>query len=180
MGPNGSGKSTLAYTLMGHPKYEVTQGQVLFKGQDVLDLEPDERARLGIFLAFQYPTSIPSVSMGNFLRLSLKSIRGQDVPISEFRKIVQEKMKLLKMDSSFLGRYVNDGFSGGEKKRAEILQMALMNPQIAIMDETDSGWTSTRCASFPGRQRLRGPDLGVLHHALPAHPELALSQTLFT
>jgi len=163
MGPNGSGKSTLAYTLMGHPKYEVTQGQVLFKGQDVLDLEPDERARLGIFLAFQYPTSIPGVSMGNFLRLALKSIRGQDVPISEFRKIVQEKMKLLKMDSSFLGRYVNDGFSGGEKKRAEILQMALMNPQIAIMDETDSGLDidALRIVS-EGVNALRGPDLGVL------------------
>jgi len=163
MGPNGAGKSTLAYTLMGHPKYEVTQGQVLFKGQDVLDLEPDERARLGIFLAFQYPTSIPGVRMGNFLRLALKSIRGQDVPISEFRKIVQEKMKLLKMDSSFLGRYVNDGFSGGEKKRAEILQMALMNPQIAIMDETDSGLDidALRIVS-EGVNALRGPDLGVL------------------
>jgi Fe-S cluster assembly ATP-binding protein len=163
MGPNGSGKSTLAYTLMGHPKYEVTQGQVLFKGQDVLDLEPDERARLGIFLAFQYPTAIPGVSMGNFLRLALKSIRGQDVPISEFRKVVQEKMKLLKMDSSFLGRYVNDGFSGGEKKRAEILQMALMNPQIAIMDETDSGLDidALRIVS-EGVNALRGPDLGVL------------------
>jgi Fe-S cluster assembly ATP-binding protein len=163
MGPNGSGKSTLAYTLMGHPKYEVTQGQVLFKGQDVLDLEPDERARLGIFLAFQYPTAIPGVSMGNFLRLALKSIRGQDVPISEFRKLVQEKMKLLKMDSSFLGRYVNDGFSGGEKKRAEILQMALMNPRIAIMDETDSGLDidALRIVS-EGVNALRGPDLGVL------------------
>ncbi|HEX5417236.1 MAG TPA: Fe-S cluster assembly ATPase SufC [Chloroflexota bacterium] len=163
MGPNGSGKSTLAYTLMGHPKYEVTQGQVLYQGQDVLELEPDDRARLGIFLAFQYPTAIPGVSMGNFLRLALKSVRGQDVPISEFRKLVQEKMKLLKMDSAFLGRYVNDGFSGGEKKRAEILQMALLNPHIAIMDETDSGLDidALRIVS-EGVNALRGPDLGVL------------------
>src|SRR5438270_7385330 len=121
MGPNGSGKSTLAYTLMGHPNYEVTQGRVLFKGEDILDLEPDERARRGIFLAFQYPTSIPGVSMGNFLRLSLKSVQGKEQPVLQFRKLVQEKMKLLKMEEGFLGRYVNDGFSGGEKKRAEIL-----------------------------------------------------------
>jgi len=163
MGPNGSGKSTLAYTLMGHPKYEVTQGQVLFKGEDVLEWEPDERARRGIFLAFQYPTAIPGVSMGNFLRLSLKSKRGADVPMSEFRKLVQEKMKLLKMDISFLSRYVNDGFSGGEKKRAEILQMALLEPQIAIMDETDSGLDidALRIVS-EGVNAQRSQDLGVL------------------
>jgi Fe-S cluster assembly ATP-binding protein len=163
MGPNGSGKSTLAYTLMGHPKYEVTQGQVLFNGEDILDLEPDERARRGIFLAFQYPTSIPGVSMGNFLRLALKSVQGKEVPILQFRKLVQEKMKLLKMDDNFLGRYVNDGFSGGEKKRAEILQMALLQPKIAIMDETDSGLDidALRIVS-EGVNALRGPDLGVL------------------
>lgn len=163
MGPNGSGKSTLAYTLMGHPKYEVTQGQVLYRGEDILELEPDERAQRGIFLAFQYPTAIPGVSMGNFLRLALKSVRGAEVPIPEFRKLVLEKMKLLKMEGSFLGRYVNDGFSGGEKKRAEILQMALLQPRIAIMDETDSGLDidALRIVS-EGVNALRGPDLGVL------------------
>jgi Fe-S cluster assembly ATP-binding protein len=163
MGPNGSGKSTLAYTLMGHPKYEVTQGRVLFRGEDILELEPDERARRGIFLAFQYPTSIPGVSMGNFLRLAVKSVRGADMPISQFRKLVQEKMKLLKMEDSFLARYVNDGFSGGEKKRAEILQMALLQPQIAIMDETDSGLDIDALRTVSeGINALRGPNLGVL------------------
>jgi Fe-S cluster assembly ATP-binding protein len=163
MGPNGSGKSTLAYTLMGHPKYEVTQGEVLYKGENILDLEPDERARRGIFLAFQYPTSIPGVSMGNFLRLALKSVQGKEIPILQFRRLVLEKMKLLKMDDTFLRRYVNDGFSGGEKKRAEILQMALLEPQIAIMDETDSGLDidALRIVS-EGVNALRGPNLGVL------------------
>ncbi|HLH74648.1 MAG TPA: Fe-S cluster assembly ATPase SufC [Chloroflexota bacterium] len=163
MGPNGSGKSTLAYTLMGHPKYEVTQGQVLFKGEDILELEPDERARRGVFLAFQYPTAIPGVSLANFLRMSLKSIRGTDMPILEFRKLVKEKMALLKMDDSFFGRYVNDGFSGGEKKRAEILQMALLQPQIAIMDETDSGLDIDALRTVSeGVNALRGPNLGIL------------------
>ncbi len=163
MGPNGSGKSTLAYTIMGHPKYEVTQGQITFNGEDIVDLEPDERARKGVFLAFQYPTSIPGVSMGNFLRLSLKSVTGKEMPILQFRKFVQEKMKLLKMEDSFLGRYVNDGFSGGEKKRAEILQMALLQPRIAIMDETDSGLDIDALRTVSeGINALRGPDLGVL------------------
>jgi Fe-S cluster assembly ATP-binding protein len=163
MGPNGSGKSTLAYTLMGHPNYEVTQGRVLFRGEDILDLEPDERARRGIFLAFQYPTAIPGVSMGNFLRLALKSVQGQDMPILQFRKLVQDKMKLLKIEEGFLGRYVNDGFSGGEKKRAEILQMALLQPRIAIMDETDSGLDidALRIVS-EGVNALRSPLLGIL------------------
>lgn len=163
MGPNGSGKSTLAYTLMGHPKYEVTQGQVLFKGEDILDLEPDERARRGVFLAFQYPTAIPGVSLANFLRMSLKSVRGKDMPILEFRKVVKEKMALLKMDDSFFGRYVNDGFSGGEKKRAEILQMALLQPQIAIMDETDSGLDIDALRTVSdGVNAVRGPHMGIL------------------
>jgi Fe-S cluster assembly ATP-binding protein len=163
MGPNGSGKSTLAYTLMGHPKYEVTQGQVFFRGEDILDLEPDERARRGVFLAFQYPTAIPGVSMGNFLRLALKSVQGKEMPVIQFRNLVREKMKLLRMEDNFLGRYVNDGFSGGEKKRAEILQMALMQPKIAIMDETDSGLDidALRIVS-EGVNALRGPDLGIL------------------
>jgi len=163
MGPNGSGKSTLAYTLMGHPKYEVTQGQVLFKGEDILDLEPDERARRGVFLAFQYPTAIPGVSLANFLRMSLKSVRGSDMPILEFRRLAKEKMALLKMDDSFFGRYVNDGFSGGEKKRAEILQMALLQPQIAIMDETDSGLDIDALRTVSeGVNAIRGPQMGIL------------------
>jgi Fe-S cluster assembly ATP-binding protein len=163
MGPNGSGKSTLAYTVMGHPKYEVTQGQIFFKGVDILDLEPDERARRGIFLAFQYPTSIPGVSMGNFLRLAVKSTLGKEMPVLQFRKLVQDKMKLLKMEDSFLGRYVNDGFSGGEKKRAEILQLALLQPSIAIMDETDSGLDIDALRTVSeGINALRGPDLGIL------------------
>jgi Fe-S cluster assembly ATP-binding protein len=163
MGPNGSGKSTLAYTLMGHPKYEVTQGQVLFKGEDLLEMEPDERARRGVFLAFQYPTAIPGVSLANFLRMSLKSVTGTDLPILQFRKLVKEKMALLKMDDSFFTRYVNDGFSGGEKKRAEILQMALLQPHIAIMDETDSGLDIDALRTVSeGVNALRGPHLGVL------------------
>jgi Fe-S cluster assembly ATP-binding protein len=163
MGPNGSGKTTLAYTVMGHPKYEVTQGQIIFQGEDILDLEPDERARRGIFLAFQYPTSIPGVSMGNFLRLAVKSVQGKEMSVLAFRKLVQEKMKLLKMDDAFLSRYVNDGFSGGEKKRAEILQMALLQPKVAIMDETDSGLDIDALRTVSdGINALRGPDVGVL------------------
>lgn len=139
MGRNGSGKTTLSYTLMGHPKYQVTQGEVIFRGQDILKLKPEERARLRMFLAFQYPTAIPGVSVGNFLRASLKAVRGADVPIKEFRTLLKEKMTLLEMPDSLLGRYVNDGFSGGEKKRLEILQMAVLEPELAILDETDSG-----------------------------------------
>jgi len=145
MGPNGTGKSTLAYTLMGHPSYEVTSGTVMFKGQNLLEMPTDERSRLGLFLAFQYPVSIPGVTVANFLRTAVnarrKAINPEDkgIPILEFRNILKEKMKLLKMDQSFAGRYLNEGFSGGEKKRAEVLQMALLQPEIAILDETDSG-----------------------------------------
>jgi len=145
MGPNGTGKSTLAYVLLGHPAYEVTAGDILFKGQSILDLEPDERSRMGLFLAFQYPVAIPGVSIANFLRTALnakrKAIDPEDkgISIPEFRRMLKEKMDFLKMDSSFAGRYLNDGFSGGEKKRAEILQMAVLQPEIAILDETDSG-----------------------------------------
>jgi Fe-S cluster assembly ATP-binding protein len=144
MGPNGSGKSTLANALMGNPKYEVTDGQILYKGEDVLELSADERARKGIFLAFQYPTAIPGVSVANFLRQALAVRRkemGEEKPMppKEFRALVKEKMALLRMDESFAGRYLNDGFSGGEKKRAEILQMAVLKPEIAVLDETDSG-----------------------------------------
>ncbi len=139
MGPNASGKSTLAHALMGHPRYEVTQGKVLLKGKNILGLKPDERARLGLFLAFQYPRAIPGVSMVNFLRSALRAVRGSDIPVREFRATLQETMGLLKMDEGFARRYINDGFSGGEMKRAEVLQMGILQPEMAILDETDSG-----------------------------------------
>ena len=163
MGPNGSGKSTLAYTLMGHPKYVVTQGQVLWKGESILELPPDERARRGLFLAFQYPTSVPGVSLANFLRTSLKAVHGGEVPAGQFRRLVREKLALLKMDDTFLARYVNDGLSGGEKKRAEVLQMALLQPELAILDETDSGLDIDALRTVSeGVNSLTGPSLGVL------------------
>jgi len=140
MGPNGSGKSTLANALMGHPRYQITAGRVRFKGEDILGLTPDARAQMGMFLAFQYPTSIPGVTMVNFLRQALKARRGgADVPVREFREKLMSTLKLLKMDEQFARRYVNEGFSGGEKKRAEVLQMGILEPDLAIMDETDSG-----------------------------------------
>ncbi|MBW8010519.1 MAG: Fe-S cluster assembly ATPase SufC [Chloroflexi bacterium] len=169
MGPNGSGKSTLAYSIMGHPNYEVTEGEILFNGTDLLELSPDERSRLGIFLAFQYPVAIPGVTLANFLRTALNSRRrannseDKGIPIPEFRKILKEKMDLLEVDHSFAGRYLNDGFSGGEKKRAEILQMATLEPQIAVLDETDSGLDIDALRTVAeGVNALRGPDLGVL------------------
>ncbi len=169
MGPNGTGKSTLAYTLMGHPNYAVTAGEVIFKGQNVLDLEPDERSRLGLFLAFQYPVAIPGVTVANFLRTAINARRraanpeDKGVPIPEFRKMLKERMDLLKMDHNFAGRYLNDGFSGGEKKRAEILQMATLTPEIAILDETDSGLDidALRIVS-EGVNALMNKDMGVL------------------
>ena len=163
MGPNGSGKSTLAYSVMGHPKYQVTQGAVSFGGNDIKEWTPDERARKGLFLAFQYPTTVPGVSVGNFLRASLRAIRGSDVPISEFRQQLKEKMAQLKVADSFVGRYLNDGFSGGEKKRIEILQMALLTPKIAILDETDSGLDIDALKVVSeGVNRLSGPGIGIL------------------
>ena len=169
MGPNGTGKSTLAYTLMGHPGYEVTQGEAFFKGLNVLELEPDQRSHLGLFLAFQYPIAIPGVTMANFLRTAINSKRKSENPedkgiaIPEFRRLLKDKMDLLQMDHSFAGRYLNEGFSGGEKKRAEVLQMAILQPEIAIMDETDSGLDidALRIVS-EGVNALRGPGLGVL------------------
>jgi Fe-S cluster assembly ATP-binding protein len=169
MGPNGTGKSTLAYTLMGHPGYEVTQGEAIFKGQNLLELKPDQRSHLGLFLAFQYPIAIPGVTMANFLRTAINSKRKSENPedkgiaIPEFRRLLKDKMDLLQMDHSFAGRYLNEGFSGGEKKRAEVLQMAILQPEIAIMDETDSGLDidALRIVS-EGVNALRGPDLGVL------------------
>jgi len=169
MGPNGTGKSTLAYTLMGHPNYTVTEGEIIFKGKNILELEPDERSREGIFLAFQYPVAIPGVTVANFLRSAINSRRRAEnaedkgMPIPEFRKMLKERMDALKMDHTFAGRYLNDGFSGGEKKRAEILQMATLKPRFAILDETDSGLDidALRIVS-EGVNALAGPELGVL------------------
>jgi Fe-S cluster assembly ATP-binding protein len=170
MGPNGSGKSTLSNTLMGHPGYQVTAGTVRFAGQDLLQLQPDERARLGVYLAFQYPTVVPGVTMANFLRTALNAQRGYDgkdkskaISPREFRALLKEPMQVLRMDDGFLSRYINDGFSGGEKKRAEILQMAVLKPSIAILDETDSGLDidSIKFVS-ESINALRGPQLGVL------------------
>src|SRR5262245_16086895 len=176
MGPNGSGKSTLANTLMGHPRYEVTSGDILFKGESILELEADERSRRGLFMAFQYPVAIPGLSVANFLRAALNTRlapaetngsgavpQKKGINPREFRALLKEKMALLRMDDSFATRYLNDGFSGGEKKRAEILQMAVLKPQIAVLDETDSGLDidALRIVS-DGVNALTGPDLGVL------------------
>jgi len=146
MGPNGSGKSTLAYALMGHPAYVITEGQILFDGEDVTELEADERAQRGLFLAFQYPHAVPGVTVTSFLRSAINAIRkakagGQDDPVKipEFRKDLLEAMDRLKVSRELASRYLNDGFSGGEKKRVEILQMAMLKPRIAVLDETDSG-----------------------------------------
>jgi Fe-S cluster assembly ATP-binding protein len=145
MGPNGSGKSTLAYALAGHPLYEPTAGQVIFDGKDLLELGADERSRAGLFLAFQYPVAVPGITVANFLRQALNARRRAEdpddkgIPIPAFRRLLKEKMDSLNIDHKFAGRYLNEGFSGGEKKRAEILQMATLEPKIAIMDETDSG-----------------------------------------
>ncbi len=144
MGPNGSGKSTLAYTLAGHPFYEPTAGQVIFDGEDLLEMAPDERSRAGIFLAFQYPVAVPGITVANFLRQAINARRRANgdekgISIPEFRRLLKSKMDALSIDHKFAGRYLNDGFSGGEKKRAEILQMATLEPKVAIMDETDSG-----------------------------------------
>ncbi len=163
MGPNGSGKSTLANVLMGSPAYTVTGGDVLVRGESVLDLKPDERARLGLFLAFQYPVSIPGVTMVNFLRQAVNATRGADVPIREFRELLFSKMGLLKVDQEFARRYVNDGFSGGEKKRAEMLQMAMLQPAMAVLDETDSGLDIDALRTVAeGVNAIMNPGMGLL------------------
>ncbi|HEX6544627.1 MAG TPA: Fe-S cluster assembly ATPase SufC [Ktedonobacterales bacterium] len=180
MGPNGSGKSTLANVIMGHPRYEVTQGEIRFNGINLLELSPDKRARLGLFLAFQYPSSVPGVSVGNFLRRALEAKRDgynpnapetpsgeapkrRGIPPAEFRKLLNEKMKLLRVDNTFINRYINEGFSGGEKKRAEILQMAMLEPRMAVLDETDSGLDIDALRIVAeGVNALRGPNMGVL------------------
>src|SRR5919198_5677904 len=143
MGPNGSGKSTLAKVLAGHPTYEVTRGEVLFEGRNLLELEPDERAREGIFMAFQYPVEVPGVSNAQFLRLAynekMKHLDQEELDPLEFKDLLAKRAKIVEMDASFMNRSVNEGFSGGEKKRNEILQMAVLEPKLAILDETDSG-----------------------------------------
>jgi Fe-S cluster assembly ATP-binding protein len=139
MGPNGSGKSTLAYALMGHPKYEIVGGKIILDGNDITEMPPNERAQLGLFLAFQYPQAVPGVSVSNFLRTAVNAQRESPMPVPEFLATVKEKMAMLRMDKSFASRYLNEGFSGGEKKRTEILQMAMLEPKIAVLDETDSG-----------------------------------------
>jgi len=163
MGPNGSGKSTLANVLMGNPSYRVTGGDVLFRGQSLLEMKPDERARLGLFLAFQYPVAIPGVTLVNFMRQAVNARRGAEVPIREFRESLFKKMDMLKVDQDFARRYVNDGFSGGEKKRAEMLQMAMLEPSMAVLDETDSGLDIDALRTVAeGVNTLMNPEMGLL------------------
>jgi Fe-S cluster assembly ATP-binding protein len=163
MGPNGSGKSTLANTILGHPKYTVTGGEVLLKGENILPLPTDERARKGLFLAFQYPCEVPGVRMANFLRLACSARAGRELDVMEFHDKLESKMKELDMDEKFMKRYLNEGFSGGEKKRNEILQMMMLEPEFAVMDETDSGLDidALKVVSH-GVNQLRGPGLGIL------------------
>lgn len=169
MGPNGSGKSTLANVLAGNPAYEVTEGEIFFDGENLLELEPDERSRAGLFLAFQYPVSIPGVTVANFLRQAINArMKAEDpdskgISIPKFRRLMKEKMDYLEMDHKFAGRYLNEGFSGGEKKRAEVLQMAVLEPSFAILDETDSGLDIDALRTVAeGVNKLAGPELGVL------------------
>ncbi len=169
MGPNGTGKSTLAYAVMGHPNYEITRGDVLLDGESVLEMAPDERSRAGIFLAFQYPVSIPGVTVANFLRTAVNARRRhadppqEEISILEYRKMLKSKMDLIELEYAFGGRYLNEGFSGGEKKRTEVLQLAVLEPAFAILDETDSGLDidAIRIVS-EGVNALKGPNMGVL------------------
>jgi Fe-S cluster assembly ATP-binding protein len=169
MGPNGTGKSTLAYSVMGHPNYEVEGGDILVDGDSILDLAADERSRKGVFLAFQYPVSIPGVTVANFLRTAVNARHRhadppkEDISVLEFRKMLKSKMDLLEMDYTFGGRYLNEGFSGGEKKRTEVLQLAVLEPAFAILDETDSGLDidAIRIVS-EGVNTLKGPQMGVM------------------
>lgn len=163
MGPNGSGKSTLSYAVLGHPRYIIDSGDILLQGESLLSLKPNERAVKGLFLGFQYPVAVPGVSIVNFLRTAMKNRRGQDISLKDFRKELKENMKVLKMDAAFANRYLNEGFSGGEKKRLEILQMALLQPVMAILDETDSGLDidALRIVS-DGINRLTAPTRGIL------------------
>jgi Fe-S cluster assembly ATP-binding protein len=163
MGPNGSGKSTLANTLMGNPAYEITEGRVLLDGEDITEAEPDDRAKLGLFLAFQYPVSIPGVSVANFLRTAVNAKRDEPIKVKEFGALLKKNMEVLRVEREFTSRYLNDGFSGGEKKRAEILQMAMLEPAYAVLDETDSGLDIDALRIVAdGVNALRGPDMGAL------------------
>jgi Fe-S cluster assembly ATP-binding protein len=163
MGPNGSGKSTLANAIMGHPSYEITAGRIFLQGEEITHLPPFERARRGLFLGFQYPVSVPGVTVATFLLTALGAVRGREVPVREFRKELMEQMKALEVDPSFAGRYLNDGFSGGEKKRLEILQMAMLKPRVALLDETDSGLDIDALRVVAeGIKRAAGPETGVL------------------
>jgi Fe-S cluster assembly ATP-binding protein len=190
MGPNGSGKSTLSNVLMGHPRYEVTEGSVTFEGQDVLELEPDERARLGMFLAFQYPSEVPGVSVANFMRTAVNSVREKELPPMEMYKLLQEKMRIMQMDPRFAERYLNEGFSGGEKKRNEILQMLMLDPSLAIMDETDSGLDIDALQVVArGVNELRGPEFSaviithyqrILRYIEPDHVHVMLDGLIVT
>ncbi|WP_417384439.1 Fe-S cluster assembly ATPase SufC [Gimesia sp.] len=175
MGPNGSGKSTLAYAMAGHPSYEITKGKIEIDGTDISELDPNERARLGLFLAFQYPVVIPGVKVADFLRHAMSNVRNPDrkegeklIPMREFRKELRDQMSELGMDLEMARRYLNDGFSGGEKKRMEILQLAMLKPKFAVLDETDSGLDSDAVKVVSeGLSRLSGPEMGVLiitHH----------------
>ena len=163
MGPNGSGKSTLANTIMGNPNYEVTEGRILLNGEDVTEADPDERARAGVFMAFQYPATIPGVSVANFLRTAVNARREEPIKVKEFGSTLRANMDLLRIDPDFTKRYLNEGFSGGEKKRAEILQLAMLKPEFAVLDETDSGLDidALRIVS-DGVNALRGPEMGTL------------------
>jgi Fe-S cluster assembly ATP-binding protein len=167
MGPNGSGKSTLANTIMGHPSYEVTNGRILFQDTDLTDADPDERARAGLFMAFQYPSAIPGVSVVNFLRTAInaqRKARGEDpINLKEFRKLLEGQMEVLGVDREFTRRYLNEGFSGGEKKRCEILQLAILKPVVAVLDETDSGLDIDALRTVANAvNAMRGPDIGAL------------------
>ena len=190
MGPNGSGKSTLANVLMGHPRYEVTGGSITFQGEDVFELEPDERAKLGMFLAFQYPSEVPGVSVANFLRTAVNSVREEELSPMEMYRLIQEKMGIMQMDPKFAERYLNEGFSGGEKKRNEILQMLMLDPKLAIMDETDSGLDIDALQVVAkGVNELRGPEFTavvithyqrILRYIEPDHVHVMLDGRIVT
>ena len=163
MGPNGSGKSTLAYTLMGHPRYVVEKGEAIYKEKNILELSPDERAKLGIFLSFQYPQEIPGVPVASFLRTAYNAVKQQQISVPDFVKLLKQKMELLKIDQAFSRRYLNEGFSGGEKKRTEILQLAVLQPEMAILDETDSGLDIDSLKVVAnGINSLIGTNIGIL------------------
>jgi Fe-S cluster assembly ATP-binding protein len=190
MGPNGSGKSTLANVLMGHPRYEVTGGSITFQGEDVFELEPDERAKLGMFLAFQYPSEVPGVSVANFLRTAVNSVREEELSPMDMYRLLQEKMGIMQMDPKFAERYLNEGFSGGEKKRNEILQMLMLDPKLAIMDETDSGLDIDALQVVArGVNEMRGPEFSaviithyqrILRYIEPDHVHVMLDGRLVT